>query len=202
MAYTLPELGYEYGALEPYIDVKTMEIHHDKHHKAYCDKFNAVLEKYPELGKKSAEELIKNINSLPEEIKAGVRNFGGGFINHNFFWGILRKDVRIFGKVKGAIEKNFGSFDKFKEEFSNSAVSLFGSGWTWLVINNGKLEIMNTFNQDSPLSVGKIPILTIDLWEHSYYLKFQNRRADYIKEFWNIVNWNRVEELYNKAIKS
>lgn len=202
MTYLLPDLGYGYDALEPYIDAKTMEIHHDKHHKAYCDKFNACLEKYPELGKKKAEELIANLDSIPEEIRGAVRNHGGGFVNHSFFWQILKKDVKISGEILKQINKVFGSFEEFKRKFSESAMGRFGSGWTWLVVNaNGELEIYSTANQDSPLSEGKKPILTLDVWEHAYYLKYQNRRAEYVEAFWNVVNWKQVEENYQKVQK-
>lgn len=196
MKHKLPELGYAYDALEPYIDAKTMEIHYSRHHQAYVDKLNSVLEKYPELQEKSAEKLIKGLVSLPEEIKTGVRNFGGGHVNHSFFWQILKKDIKMSGEIAKKIEGEFGGFDKFKEKFSNSAVSLFGSGWTWLVLHNGKLEIVTTVNQDSPLSIGKTPLLTIDVWEHSYYLKYQNKRADYVEAFFNIIDWEKVNELY------
>lgn len=196
MKYKLPELGYAYDALEPYIDAKTMEIHYSRHHQAYVDKLNSVLEKYPELQEKSAEKLIKGLVSLPEEIKTGVRNFGGGHVNHSFFWQILKKDIKMSGEIAKKIEGEFGGFDKFKEKFSNSAVSLFGSGWTWLVLHNGKLEIVTTVNQDSPLSIGKTPLLVIDVWEHSYYLKYQNKRADYVEAFFNIIDWEKVNELY------
>lgn len=202
MRFELPKLEYEYDSLEPYIDKQTMMIHHDKHHQAYTDKLNAALEKHPEMKIKSAEELLKNLNKIPEDIRTAVKNQGGGYVNHSFFWTILKKNVKIKGKIKEAIEKKFGSFDKFKEEFTNTSVGLFGSGWTWLVINGNKeLEIITTLNQDSPLSVGKIPILVIDLWEHAYYLKYQNRRPEYVENFFNVINWEKVNENFLSAMK-
>ncbi len=194
MKFEIPKLKYEYNSLEPFIDEQTMKIHHDKHHQAYADKLNAALEKHPELKIKNAEELLKNLDKIPEDIKTVVKNQGGGYVNHSFFWSVLRKNVELNGKIKDAIEKNFGSFDKFKEEFTNASVKLFGSGWVWLVLNKGKLEIISTANQDSPISEGKIPLLVIDLWEHAYYLKYQNRRAEYIENFFNVINWKKVEE--------
>ena len=179
-----------------------MKFHHDKHHQAYTDKLNAALEKHPEIKVKKAEELLTSLESIPENIRKAVRNNGGGYVNHNFFWEILKKNVKIKGKIKEAIEKKFGSFEKFREEFSNSAINLFGSGWAWLVLNNNKeLEIMTTSNQDSPISEKKIPLLAIDVWEHSYYLKYQNRRADYVNAFFNVINWDKVEENFVSSIK-
>ena len=202
---TLKPLPFAYDSLEPYIDAKTLQIHHGKHHQAYVDKLNAAIGDHTSLQKKSAEALIKDIDSIPLEISAQVRNFGGGVYNHDFFWSILGKDGRDpKGKVLAAIQKEFGSFDKFKEEFSKNALSLFGSGWTWLVIDNekgGKLSIMNTPNQDSPVSSGKTPLLVIDVWEHAYYLKYQNRRNEFIEAFFSIINWKKVEELYLAANK-
>jgi len=198
MKFELPKLEYTYNSLEPFIDETTMKVHHDKHHQAYTDKLNAALEKHPELKIRSTEELLKNLKQVPEDIRTAVRNNGGGYVNHDFFWKILKKDVKIKGKIKQEIEKKFGSFDKFKEEFTNASLGLFGSGWVWLVLNNGKLEIMTTSNQDSPISEGKIPLLTIDVWEHAYYLKYQNRRADYISAFFNVINWEGVEENYER----
>lgn len=201
MSFELKSLPYAYNSLEPFIDETTMKIHHDKHHQTYTDKLNEALKDYPDLQKKKAEELLKNLNSVPEKIRQAVINHGGGYVNHNFFWEILKKDVKLSGEVEKAIIKKFGSFDKFKEEFSKSAVGLFGSGWCWLVTNKGELEIITTPNQNSPLSIGKIPLLTIDVWEHSYYLKYQNKRADYVSAFWNVVNWNKVNENYKEAKK-
>jgi len=199
--HTLPDLGYEYNALEPYIDEQTMRIHHTKHHQAYIDKLNAALEKHLELQNRSAEELIKDLNKIPEDIRTAVRNHGGGHVNHSMFWKLLKKDVKFSGEIAKVINKQFGSYEKFKEMFSKSANSLFGSGWCWLVLNKNKLEIMNTPNQDNPISQGKIPILGIDLWEHSYYLKFGPRRTDYIETFYNVINWKTVENNYKKALK-
>ena len=199
MLHTLPKLPYAFDALEPYIDAKTMEIHHGKHHQTYIDKLNKALEKYPELQDKSAEELLKNLDAIPENIRTAVRNHGGGHLNHSFFWPILKKDVEPSGEVLEAVNEKFGNFDAFKEEFSTKAANLFGSGWCWLVLNNGELEIMTTGNQDNPISQGKTPILGLDVWEHAYYLKYQNKRADYITEWWNVVNWEQVNENYKKA---
>lgn len=191
MKFEIPKLKYEYNALEPYIDEETMKIHHDKHHQAYADKFNAALEKHPELNFENAEDVIKNINEIPEDIRTAVKNNGGGFVNHSFFWEILKKDTPITGEIKKEIEKQFSSFEKFKEEFTNISLSLFGSGWVWLVLENKKLKIISTANQNLPEG---IPLLTIDLWEHAYYLKCQNRRAEYIGNFFNVINWKKVNE--------
>jgi Fe-Mn family superoxide dismutase len=199
MSFELKELPYDYDSLEPYIDEETMKIHHDKHHQAYCDKFNAAI-KGTELENKSAEEIITDLNSVPEKIRTAVRNNGGGFVNHNLFWELLKKEVEAKGEVVEAIKEEFGSLETFKEEFSKAATTRFGSGWAWLVVNQeGKLEIMSTPNQDSPLTQGKKPILTIDVWEHAYYLKYQNKRPDYIEAFFKVINWEKVNELYLKA---
>ncbi len=195
MAHTLPKLPFAYDAMEPLLDAKTMEIHYTKHHQAYVDKLNAALEKHPELQDKPVEELLKHPNSIPDDIKTAVKNFGGGTANHTFYWSILAKDKKPEGRIIEEINKSFGSFDKFKEQFTSSASSLFGSGWTWLVKNKDKLEIINTPNQESPLSQGKTPILVIDLWEHAYYLKFQNRRNEFIEAFFSVINWDKVNEL-------
>lgn len=194
--YQLPNLGYEYSSLEPFIDTKTMEIHHTKHHQAYIDKLNLALEKYPELFEKDIEEILKDINSVPEEIRSAVINHGGGHANHSFFWQILAQNKVMNEKIKSAIEKDFGSIENFKIKFKEFAMARFGSGWTWLVIYNGKLEVISTANQDSPLMQGKKPLLGIDVWEHAYYLKYQNKRADYIDAFWNVINWDKVNEIY------
>ena len=191
----LLKLKYEYDALEPYIDEQTMRIHHTKHHQAYTDNFNKAIQNTNLEGKK-AEEIIKELNKVPESIRTVVRNNGGGYVNHALFWQILKKDVKFNGEIEKAITKKFGSFDKFKEEFSNAAMTHFGSGWAWLVVNKGNLEIMKTSNQDSPLTEGKIPILCLDVWEHAYYLNYQNKRADYVNAFFNIINWDKVNELY------
>lgn len=201
MPFKLPELPYLCDALEPYIDKETMEIHHSKHHKAYTDKFNAALEGHDELKAKTPEEIIANLNSIPESIRKAVRNNGGGYLNHSFFWPLMKKDVKISGSIAEAIDAKFGSFEKFKETFSQSAATLFGSGWAWLVVNSGELEIMTTPNQDSPLTQGMRPILTLDVWEHAYYLKYQNRRPEYIQAFFNVINWEKVNELFENAKK-
>ncbi|MEK6933715.1 MAG: superoxide dismutase [Nanoarchaeota archaeon] len=201
MKCTLPKLPYAYDSLEPYIDAKTMEIHHTKHHQAYVDKLNDALAKHPELDNSKVEDLLKNLNSVPEDIRTAVRNHGGGHLNHSLFWELLKKNVNAEGKIVESIIKKFSSIDKFKEQFSDAAMKVFGSGWAWLVLNNKKLEIFITSNQDSPVMNGNIPILGLDLWEHSYYLKYQNKRAEYIVSFWNIVNWQKVNEIYEKALK-
>jgi len=204
MKHELIKLKYAYNALEPFMDAKTLEIHHGKHHQTYVDKLNAALANSPELQDKKLDELLMNLNNIPENIRNAVKNHGGGVLNHNFFWEIMTPNLEekaFKGNIVKAIEKNFGSFDKFKEEFSNAALNRFGSGWAWLVLNKGKLEICSTANQDSPISEGKIHLLTIDVWEHSYYLKFMNRRADYIKNFFNLINWKKDNELYEKGIK-
>ena len=199
MKHSLPALPYAYDALEPFFDAKTMEIHHTKHHQTYVDKLNAALEGDENLQKASAEDLLKDLNSVPENIRTAVRNHGGGHANHSFWWQMLRKDVRYSGEIAKAIDSKFGSYDDFKDKFSETAALLFGSGWTWLVFSNGELEIMTTPNQDSPLSQGKTPILGIDVWEHAYYLKYQNRRPDYINAFFNLINWEQVNEYFKAA---
>jgi Fe-Mn family superoxide dismutase len=196
----LPALPYAYNALEPYIDEQTMQIHHTKHHQTYVDKLNAALEGYDDLQKKSAEDLLGELNSVPEKIRAAVRNHGGGHANHSFFWPLLWKKVDFKGGVAAAIKAKFGDYDTFKEQFSNAAALLFGSGWAWLVVNNGELEITTTPNQDSPLSHGHIPVLGLDVWEHAYYLKYQNRRPEYINAFFNVINWEKVDENYKAAL--
>lgn len=204
MSYTLPELPYAYDALEPYIDEETMHLHHDKHHNTYVTNLNAAIEKYPELGEESVEELISHVDELPAEIKTAVRNNGGGHANHSFFWKIMAKNAggEPTGAVKEAIEKDFGSFEKMKEEFKTAATGRFGSGWAWVVLNNGKLEIMSTPNQDSPLMEGKTPILGLDVWEHAYYLKYKNVRPDYIAAFWDIINWEQVNKNLEEAVNA
>lgn len=199
MKHTLPKLPYQYNALEPYIDEQTMLIHHTKHHQAYIDKLNTALESHKDLQSKKVEELLKDLNSIPEAIRTAVRNHGGGHFNHSLFWTILKKDTHFKGKIADNINKTFGSFDSFKEKFSNAAIGLFGSGWAWLVLHNGKLEIVTTPNQDSPVSEGKTPLLGLDLWEHSYYLKYMNKRADYVSAFFNVINWDKVEENFVHA---
>ena len=201
MTHTLPKLPYAYSALEPYIDAKTMEIHYTKHHQGYVDKLNKALENNKELQNKDIEEILSNIDSIPKEIKNAIINNGGGHVNHSLFWEILSsKKQSPEGEIKKAIEKEFSSFEKFKEQFINVAMTRFGSGWAWLVVDKGKLAIMSTANQDSPLSEGKIPVLGLDVWEHAYYLKYQNKRPDYIAAWWNVVNWKQVEENLTKAM--
>jgi superoxide dismutase, Fe-Mn family len=203
MEQKLPSLGYEYDALEPYIDAETMEVHYSKHHKAYVDKLNLALKDYVKLKNKSPEELLLGLEKIPEEIRNAVRNNAGGHLNHSFFWPLLKRDVKVSWEILEAIEKNFSSFENFKKEFINSALALFGSGWTWLVVDdsNGLLSIINTSNQDNPIVKGKIPILVVDVWEHAYYLKYQNRRADYLESFFKVINWDKVNENYLNAIK-
>jgi Fe-Mn family superoxide dismutase len=199
MSHTLPDLSYAYDALEPFIDKETMTIHHSKHHAAYVAKLNAALEGQADLQGKSAEELIGDLNAVPEKIRTAVRNNGGGVVNHSFFWPVLKKDATFGGPVAAAINDSFGGFDRFKEKFSAAAVGQFGSGWAWLVSSGGKLEIMATANQDSPLSQGKKPLIALDVWEHAYYLKYQNRRPDYIEAFFSIINWDKVNEHFAAA---
>ncbi|BCA85448.1 superoxide dismutase [Fe] [Enterococcus saigonensis] len=201
MAYTLPELPYAYDALEPYIDVETMHLHHDKHHNTYVTNLNAALEKYPELAEKSVEELITYMDEIPADIRTAVQNNGGGHANHTFFWEIMAPNAggTPTGALKDAIDETFGSFEDFKNEFKTAATSRFGSGWAWLVVDNGKLAIMSTANQDSPLMEGKTPIIGLDVWEHAYYLKYKNVRPDYIAAFWEVVNWDKANELFEKA---
>ena len=199
MIHTLPELPYAYDALEPYIDEQTMRIHHTKHHQTYVDKLNAAIEGHDDLQQLSVVELVKQLGLVPEKIRTAVRNHGGGHVNHSFFWPLLKKGVSVDSDVAGAINSRFGEFQKFKEEFSTTAALLFGSGWTWLVVDNGKLEIMTTPNQDSPLSQGKTPILGLDVWEHAYYLKYQNRRPEYISAFFEVINWEKVNENFKAA---
>ncbi len=200
MAYQLPDLGYSFDALEPHIDARTMEIHHDKHHQAYVNKVNDAV-KGTDWESKSIEDVISNLKQVPENIRTAVRNNGGGHVNHSFFWTILKKDVEFKGPVADAIKKEFGGLDQFKEKFSAAAAGQFGSGWGWLVWNNGKLEITSTPNQDSPLTDGKTPLVGIDVWEHAYYLKYQNKRPDYIAAFFNVINWEKVNEHFEAASK-
>jgi superoxide dismutase, Fe-Mn family len=199
MSHILPELPYFHDALEPFIDAKTMEIHHGKHHKTYVDKLNAALEGNEKLQNLKVEQLLRNLNEVPENIQTAVRNHGGGHYNHSFFWPTLRKNVAATGPVVDAITSKFGSFDAFKESFSNSAALLFGSGWAWLVYDQGNLEIVTTPNQNNPISQGKTPLLGIDVWEHAYYLKYQNRRPDYIAAFFSVINWEKINENFEAA---
>jgi Fe-Mn family superoxide dismutase len=202
MPIELPPLPYDYSALEPHIDTQTMQIHHDKHHAAYVNNLNAALEKHPELGDKSAKELIKDLNSVPEDIRMAVRNNAGGHVNHKMFWKIMGPNGggEPTGALASAINEAFGSFDAFKQQFNDAGVKRFGSGWVWLVRDNsGKLAIMSTANQDNPMSEGHYPILGNDVWEHAYYLKYQNRRPDYLAAWWNVVNWDAVNKRFEKA---
>ncbi|MBT8405259.1 MAG: superoxide dismutase [Gemmatimonadetes bacterium] len=200
--FDLPALGYAYDALEPHIDARTMEIHHSKHHAGYTKKFNAALADHPALHGRSAEDLVASWNQLPEAIQGGVRNNGGGFVNHTLFWDVMTPGGASApsGDLAAAIDATFGSLDEFKATFQAAAGSRFGSGWGWLVVNgSGGLEVVSTPNQDSPLSGGKTPVLGVDVWEHAYYLHYQNRRPDYLSAFWNVVNWDRVAERYAAA---
>lgn len=195
MTYETPKLPYAYNALEPYLDEETLKIHHGKHHKAYTDKLNAALTDHPDLAQKDAEYLIAHLGDLPESVRTKVRNFGGGHINHTFFWESMKKDAVQQGAIVDEITSQWGSFDAFKEEFSNSAATLFGSGWTWLVRkHDNTLGIMNTLNQDSPITNNIKPLLVIDVWEHAYYLKYRQARADFIAAWWNVVDWQKVDE--------
>ncbi|AII39108.1 MULTISPECIES: superoxide dismutase [Enterococcus] len=201
MTYTLPDLPYAYDALEPYIDEETMHLHHDKHHNTYVTNLNAAIEKYPELGEKTVEELLSDMDAVPTDIKTAVRNNGGGHANHSFFWEIMAPNAggEPTGAIKEAINEAFGDFSSFKEEFKKAAAGRFGSGWAWLVLENGKLAITSTANQDSPLMEGKTPILGLDVWEHAYYLKYKNVRPDYIAAFWNVINWDEVNKRFEAA---
>ena len=194
MAHQLPSLPYDSGALEPHIDAQTMQIHHGKHHAAYVNNLNAALEKHPDLQSKSAEDLIKNLSAVPEDIRTAVRNNGGGHVNHTMFWQIMGpgKGGAPSGKIGDAIKGAFGSFDSFKEQMNKAGGARFGSGWVWLVDAGGKLAVESTPNQDNPMMDGKHPVFGIDVWEHAYYLKYQNRRPDYLSAWWNVVNWDEV----------
>ena len=203
MTHVLPELKYDYNALEPYIDGLTMTIHHSKHHQTYVNNLNAALEKYPEHASKDVVELLTNLDALPEDIRLAVVNNGGGHYNHSLFWNMLAPNAggTPTGQVAEAINNKFGSFDKFKEVFEKAAATRFGSGWAWLVVTpNKEVDVMSTPNQNNPISEGLIPILGLDVWEHAYYLKYQNKRPEYISNFWNVVNWSEVERLYQEAI--
>ena len=196
MAFELPKLAYAYDALEPHIDARTMEIHHTKHHNTYVTTLNGAVEKTPELAGKSLEDLLSDLNAVPEGVRTVVRNHGGGTYNHNLFWEIMGPNAggTPSGELAKAIDSTFGSFDAFKEEFTKAATTRFGSGWAWLVKKDSGLAVVSTANQDNPLSDGTTPILGIDVWEHAYYLNYQNRRPDYITAWWNVVNWDAVAE--------
>ncbi|MBD1932655.1 MULTISPECIES: superoxide dismutase [Cyanophyceae] len=200
--FTLPPLPYDYKALEPHIDAATMQFHHDKHHAAYVKNLNEAVNKYPQLQGKSAEELISNLNSIPEDIRTTVRNNGGGHVNHTMFWEIMAPNAggAPTGKIADAINQTFGSFDAFKKQFNEAGSKRFGSGWAWLARGkDGKLQVVSTANQDSPLMEGMYPIMGNDVWEHAYYLKYQNKRADYLNAWWNVVNWNEVNKRFERA---
>ena len=197
--FQLPELGYGYGALEPHIDSLTMEIHHGKHHAAYVEKLNDAVGKHPEPKGKKIEQLLSGINSVPDDIRTAVQNHGGGHHNHTLFWESMKPGgtKQPTGQLSGVVNSAFGSFDEFKAKFTEAAVSQFGSGWGWLVKNGDKLEVYSTANQDSPLMEGKTPLLGVDVWEHAYYLKYQNRRPDYIEAWWQVVNWDVIAQRLN-----
>jgi len=201
MAFELPKLPYEYDALEPHIDKETMNIHHTKHHNTYITNVNNALKGHSDLSSKSVEELIANLDAVPEEIRTVVRNNGGGHANHSLFWEILSPNGggQPTGALAEAIDSKFGSFDAFKEEFAKAATTRFGSGWAWLSVANGEVEVSSTPNQDSPIMEGKTPLLGLDVWEHAYYLNYQNRRPDYISSFWNVVNWDEVSKRFEAA---
>ena len=201
MAFDLPNLPYDYNALEPYIDAKTMEFHHSKHHRSYVDNLNKALEKYPDFYKKPIEEILADIESIPSDVRQAVINHGGGHVNHTFFWKIMTpKPTTLTRKLLESVNSTFGNIDKFKEEFTSKAMSVSGSGWAFLIMTpDKKLTIKRHSFQNSPLIHGNIPILGIDVWEHAYYLKYQNRRADYISAWWNVVNWGQASEIFSKA---
>lgn len=201
MAFELPQLPYAEDALEPHIDKETMNIHHTRHHNTYVTNLNAALQGNEELLSKSVEEVISNLDAVPEAVRTAVRNNGGGHANHSLFWQILSPNGggAPTGELADAINSKFGSFESFKEEFAKAATTRFGSGWAWLSVANGELELSSTPNQDSPLMEGKTPILGLDVWEHAYYLNYQNKRPDYIAAFWNVVNWDEVAKRYNQA---
>ena len=203
MKYTLPALAFSVDALEPYIDAATMTIHHDKHHQAYIDNLNAALDKHPEVADLPLEKLLADLTLVPEDIRAAVRNNGGGTLNHSMFWTLLAagQGNEPTGLLREVVERAFGSVDAFKDAFATAAKTRFGSGWAWLVVTPEKtLKIISTANQDSPLAEGLKPILLLDVWEYAYYLKYQNRRPEYITNFWNVVNWTEVERLYKASL--
>lgn len=201
MAYSLPQLPYAYDALEPHIDKETMNIHHTKHHNTYVTNLNNALEGNNELLSKTVEELVSNLDAVPEAARTAVRNNGGGHANHSLFWEVISPNGggQPTGDLAAAIDSKFGSFENFKEEFSKAATTRFGSGWAWLVVNNGELEVTSTPNQDNPLMEGKTPVLGLDVWEHAYYLNYQNRRPEYISAFFNVINWDEVAKRYTAA---
>jgi Fe-Mn family superoxide dismutase len=200
MAFEVPDLPYDYGALEPHIDEQTMRVHHDKHHQAYVDKANAALEG-TEWADRDVDDVLRNLDQLPDDIRTAVRNNAGGHSNHSFFWQIMSPDGggEPSGDVASAIDEKFGSFDSFKDELKNAGVNRFGSGWAWLVHDGSGVAVLSTANQDSPISEGQTPLLGVDVWEHAYYLKYQNKRPDYIDAWWNVVNWEKVAEGFEAA---
>jgi Fe-Mn family superoxide dismutase len=200
--HEVPKLPYAFDALEPHIDAQTMQIHHDKHHGGYVKKLNGAVESYDDLKNKDVKDLLRAIDAVPEAIRTAVRNNGGGHANHSLFWEIMDPNGggKPSGDLAGAIDKTFGSFEAFHEKFTSAAATRFGSGWAWLIVNDGKLDVYSTANQDSPYMENKVPILGLDVWEHAYYLKYQNRRPDYIKAWWNVVNWKAVEDRFKKAL--
>ena len=202
MPFSVPDLPYAYGALEPHIDEATMKLHHDKHHGAYVANLNAAVMKHPEeLGSKSPEQMIANLNALPEDVRAAVRNNGGGDVNHTMFWEIMgpKAGGAPMGDIDEQIKQDFESFEDLKKQFGEAGLKQFGSGWAWLVFDGGKIKVITTPNQDNPISQGLYPILGNDVWEHAYYLKYQNKRADYLAAWWNVVNWNAVNRRFAKA---
>ena len=203
MAHEVPPLPYDYAALEPHIDETTMHLHHDKHHQAYVTNLNAAIEKHPELANRPAEELLRKLDTVPEDIRAAVRNNGGGHVNHTMFWQIMKPKGGgdPTGKIADQIKKDFGSFEDFKKQFNETTAKQFGSGWGWLIYDGGKLKIITTANQDSPLSQGHFPVLGNDVWEHAYYLKYQNKRPDYLAAWWNTVNWDEINKRFELASK-
>ena len=202
MAFEVPPLPYDYNALEPYIDTQTMQLHHDKHHAAYENNLNAALQNAPQFASFTIEDLIRRLNDVPESIRTAVRNNGGGHLNHSMFWQIMSPNGggQPGGELGNAINSTFGSFDQFKAVFNDAGVKRFGSGWAWLILDpSGKLLVISTANQDSPLTDGSFPIMGNDVWEHAYYLKYQNRRPDYLNAWWNVVNWSEIEKRYQQA---
>jgi len=203
VAYELPSLPYDYAALEPYIDEATMKLHHDKHHQGYVTNLNGAVEKHPELGKKTPEELLKDLAGVPEDVRTAVRNNGGGHVNHTMFWQIMKPKGggEPNGAIAAQIKADFGSFEDFKKKFNEATAKQFGSGWGWVIFEGGKLKVVTSANQDNPISQGHYPILGNDVWEHAYYLKYQNKRADYLAAWWNLVNWDEVNKRFETAKK-
>lgn len=201
--WELPRLAYAYGALEPHLDARTMEIHHTKHHQAYINTAKTLLKDHPDLLARGPEALVRNLAGVPENLRAGIRNHAGGHVNHSFFWKIIAPDTGAsIQQLPVAIAETFGSMDEFKKQFADAAMKRFGSGWAWLSLKDGRLIVHSTANQDSPLSDGARPIIGLDVWEHAYYLRYQNLRADYVKAFWNVLNWTQAEANYSAALRS